>query len=44
MIKQRFTSLEAAHRFYVEQSMQGKAATLETVVPCREWLVIVYAS
>jgi hypothetical protein len=43
MSKRTFTSLEAAYRFYVEQSIAGKAATFETVVQCREWLVVVYA-
>lgn len=38
----KFTSLEAAHRFYFEISMKGEAATLETVIPCKEWRVVVF--
>ena len=38
----KFTNLEAAHKFYYEVSMKGEAATLETVVPCKEWRVVVF--
>ena len=43
MTEHKFTNLEATYRFYMETSMKGQAATLETVVPCKEWRVVVFS-
>lgn len=43
MEKHEFTNLESAYEFYYRVSNEGKPATLETIVPCKEWRVIVYS-
>ncbi len=43
MTKHTFTNLEAAYKFYAECGMSGKAATMQTDIPCKQWTVVVYA-
>ena len=39
----RFTDLQRAYRFYVQQSALGRACTMETVEPMKSWRVCVFA-
>jgi hypothetical protein len=39
--KHIFTDLKAAYEFYYRAGAKGQAATLHTVVPCKQWCVTV---
>ena len=43
MTKTKFTDLNKAMAYYHALTAAGHAATLATLVPCKEWEVRVYA-